>query len=146
MNNLKSHCYWLDRAFRTMFLWGYSVNSDPSDISHACMDVRFVIHCYKLNITFQNDDMERFANTFFDVVFQGDFSGVIYSDYIDGNDANQSLYLSLRSGWLKLYEYYRDSALAKYIIHKGIEIIIDQYNYNLILPFEILTYLNSIVM
>jgi hypothetical protein len=136
--------YLLNGKTREMHLWGYDWNRTNSDIGHACIDVRFVVKCHELGIIFNSNDMKLFANTFFEIIFRGTFSGAIFADYLNGRITNNHYQRSIRRGWLSLYRYYENIQLAKYIVFKSVESLINQGTINFVTILEALAYLNSI--
>ncbi|NHJ49117.1 MAG: hypothetical protein FK733_15120 [Asgard group archaeon] len=133
--------YYLNGITRKMYLWGYDWNGTNSDVSHACIDVRFAVKCHELGIVFNSKEMELFANTFFEIIFRGTFSDVIFADYLNGKVHDGTNQQGIRRGWLSLYSYYDNPHLADYIIFKSVESLIDQGTFKVRTMIEALAYL-----
>lgn len=68
------------------YLWSYWSTYPPAeDLSHGCLDIEFVLMAYHNGIAFDTIDMNRFANTFTELIWNNDFDNPVLSRLIDGS-------------------------------------------------------------
>lgn len=68
------------------YLWGYWSTYPPAeDLSHGCLDIEFVLEAYHNVVVFDTTDMDRFTNTFTELIWNCDFENPVLSRLIDGS-------------------------------------------------------------
>lgn len=91
------------------YVWLYmEPESDPTprseDVGHANLDIEFAIRAYHLGIIFDRKDMERFANTFVNILWNKDETRPEFRSHVDfkyGAATGRDHLLR----WLWLYEF-----------------------------------------
>ncbi len=93
------------------YLWDYMKNGREEDLSHGNMDIEFVIRSYQLGIVFNDADMNRFANTVLNILWNKNETHPDFRSHVDymGGYGNDSIITgpgkyNLQQ-WLWLYEF-----------------------------------------
>jgi hypothetical protein len=68
---------------KNRYLWKYAPGSYYEDMSHASLDMNFILSAYEAGLLFTKTDMERFANTLF---YTYDSKENKYARYMNGKD------------------------------------------------------------
>lgn len=85
------------------YLWGYWWTYPPAEyISYGYMELIFVLEAYHRGIVFDIADMNRYTNTFTELMWNGNFVNPVISGYIDGSGSNEG-YFSWT--WTSLCEF-----------------------------------------
>jgi hypothetical protein len=85
-NTFKS--YLTHQQSEDAYLWGYWSTYPPSeDLTHGYISLWFVLEAYQKGIVFDPTDMQRFANTFTQLIWNGDFEDPLVSRLIDGSSS-----------------------------------------------------------
>jgi hypothetical protein len=85
------------------YLWGYWWTYPSAEhISYGYMEMIFVLEAFSKGIVFDTFDMERYTNTFTELMWNGSFQSPAISAYIDGTGPNEG-YFSWT--WTSLAEF-----------------------------------------
>jgi hypothetical protein len=133
---MEENSYTIDGDVHQCYIWPYS-EPDPrlspfpekfgaEDVSHGSIEIDFIDDCYQLGHVYTKSDMEKFANTFFDIIFKGLTKTPIFSDHVDGKISGKNYFRNIREGYAKMYRYYRSPELALQILHRSFERLVDE--------------------
>lgn len=88
----------------TAYNWNYqdTSTSAPEDTSHGHVDMAFVFEMYDHGLVFNGTDMERFANTLTDVMWNQSLSAPTLARYVSGLSPSQTQYSKIMMNWLDL--------------------------------------------
>lgn len=118
LNNFKDHLQ-VNSAVPTAYQWNYWDSAGSwdqgmtyvgaeEDTSHANLDVSAVITAYHYGVVFDETDMEKFASTFVDAMWNGSMTNPGIGPRVNYNEVRTQwllLYNTDLSAWLKLAEF-----------------------------------------
>jgi rhamnogalacturonyl hydrolase YesR len=96
------------------YVWNYWDNSGQpwdfgyfryksEDISHANIELGLIVDLNQLGKVFTDEDMQRFSNTFTELIWQGDHADPRVSSFVDGTGSSN--YSVLIAEWVTLSQY-----------------------------------------
>ncbi len=114
------------------YFWRYSFSgSNPfEDISHAVIDIDFVLESYKHNMLFDEENMKKFANTFRKKIFKNRYDEV--NKRVDGSEncrVSDCAYFPRVGNWaeLALFDPIIDDIIAEIYAKNGFSANLNPY-------------------
>jgi hypothetical protein len=98
------------------YVWDYLVGGSTEDVSHATIDLEFMIFAYEHGLTFSLEDMLRLANTYQKRVLLGVemyLTGIATASHVDGTTDGQDHTRDVKT-WPYLSKY-RSQVYAQHI-------------------------------
>lgn len=88
--------YLVYRPDKDCYFWGYwgTYSSGVEDFSHGYMDILAVWEAFQHSVVFTRTDLDRFANTFTEAIWNGNMESPFISGSVDGSSTDNQGYFS----------------------------------------------------